>query len=406
MTRNENTSTPLFSFFLLYHIILAMLAEWTDFFYGKQPPVTLQLSDSNWCKWNTNVLNYLQPYDGAVRILQGKIDTRITPLSDVTIDTELFFFLLKSLDRQLFTIAMDARARHGLSGSRLYRILKGHFASEVEESKAPLINHIKRPSPGFEIVIPKKERSERSKLSVPKKEREEQVRHVLPKKEGSEQVEPAGKNGIKKRCFKSDGDTSSTTSNKRRKIELEDCLRYATAVMKNVRTLTIERWPEWDATLRKALCESSFADGQYINELLGGLITENDPSYLSALDETLFSIIEKGNIKPYYAKICLASLEEHGRKGSKLYLALKKHMHSQKRRYLSPEISRFGLRHTLVDLMALLKETSIEYDMKFTRKDIEHYIEEVRSKFKPQNVEDLLRHSEECDSLYQYYKRL
>jgi hypothetical protein len=137
----KNASHQSYFFLLLYYMLDSPMFAWTDILYSKKPYEIDLLSSSNWSSWNATATQLIQPYDCVADILHGRLEPG-DPLYSTTIDIELFFFLAKIIDDDLQPIILEARARHGMSGSQLYRILRARFEQSVSLGKViPATSH-------------------------------------------------------------------------------------------------------------------------------------------------------------------------------------------------------------------------------------------------------------------------
>lgn len=108
-----------------------MADPWYEVVYEGRYFIPL-LNDSNWQEWNGCLFSALEPFETVVEILLGTIDI-CKPLYSATIDTELFFFIVRNTTTDLNAIAWDVRSRCGLRGSALYQTLREGFA-EVQNA--------------------------------------------------------------------------------------------------------------------------------------------------------------------------------------------------------------------------------------------------------------------------------
>lgn len=284
-----------------------MPGDWADFFYGHTWLLDLSLSSSNWVEWNAKVVHLLQPFEKAAHVLRGQSTSeRPWSLSVSTIDTELFFFLFEGLQKDVQGIAMDVRARYGPSGSKLYRILKAHFDEEIQEpyTSQPLIETTSRCNVSITSLL--------HRVSSGRTGEHESNGGVS--NEGAEPRVPSS-------TVPGDG------SKKRKKVD--DIYRLQKdyiGLMMCGYTLPAKPWPCWSAKLRMTV---HFYNGA--EDILTGAIGDDNPEYEEEIDELLFSIVQGWTSWDHYQHIITATYNEHGKKGSKLYAALKREVEKEKR---------------------------------------------------------------------------
>lgn len=300
-----------------------MQSSWTEFFYGACPSLSPTLSSSNWVEWEGSLLRVLQPYQSVIDVLQGKAQFGAPPDVNATIDVELFHLLVKGLRGDAFMIALDARTRYGCSGSKVYRILKAHFDMGLTRGQATVLQN----SP--------------STIDVANHDVQEAQQVDLEQGDELYEDDDPDDEDFVIRSDEESGDSTenemmdSSSSNIQAPVQAidENELRNLLAPLRHTQICPTNDWHHWSCQLVGALwcCPGA-------REVLDGTIKDGDSRYSSQVDAVLFDVLEARCKQEETTYIVRASLVKHGRKGSKLFAALKDWAHWNKKRVFEEKL--------------------------------------------------------------------